>query len=112
MRKPTEQLTRAEIDSLAGAPEEIRQFVADRRNMEVRTSAYRKVAAAAQAERRALMEVRLLSLVKLADDPSSVVAARTAERDSALTEAQTLRRRIAELEAGPAMAVHSEGTGR
>lgn len=112
MKKQTEQLTRAEIDALGGAPEEIKQFVAERRNIEVRTSAYRKIAAAARAEREALMEVRLLALVKLSDDPANAVAARTAERDSARTEATALRRRVAELEAGPAMAVHSQGTGR
>lgn len=68
MRKKNEDaLTDEEVAFLgsAKAPDLVKQFVSRQQtSIGVRTSAYRKVAAAARAEREALLEIRLLQVAR------------------------------------------------
>lgn len=113
-RKPDNlALTDDEIDALASArtPEAIRTFTArQQRTLGVRTSAYRKVAAAARAEREALTEIALLAIARGGEVGGSPEPPALASNEAALVgtvEAQ--RRQIAALTAGGAKVVHADG---
>lgn len=79
MRKKTDDLalTDDEIAILSGSrtPDLVRQFVARQQSsVGLRTSAYRKVAALARAEREAMTEIRLLQIARerIGEDPMAL----------------------------------------
>lgn len=121
MRKKTndDALTEDEVSFLRSersAPI-VRSFVA--RQHEVvgtRTSAYRKVAAAARAEREALMEVAMLSVVRARSEGSLIADARVSqleeEQNRLERELSDTRKRLRQVTAEPALAIHGEGTTR
>lgn len=95
----------------------VRSFVA--RQHEVvgtRTSAYRKVAAAARAEREALMEVAILAVVRARSEGSLMSDARVSALESEQSrlerELTQTRQRLQIATAAPALAIHSDGTQR
>lgn len=107
-----EALTDEEIaflrSSSASAP--VRQFVARQQEaVGVRTSAYRKVAAAARAEREALVEIAALEAVRLAagQGDNARIAQLESDRSHLLHELDSLRNRLMTATALPALAVHS-----
>lgn len=106
----TEKLTRAELAAMRDhAPELVRDFIeASGRDIGVRTTAYRKIAEAAKAERQAIMEVHLLGLVKAGGSPAMRMA--ELERQNAALKAanETLSHRVTALAAIPAMAVNGD----
>lgn len=109
-KKPDDlSLTDEEIDILSGSrtPEMVKNFISrQQRNVGVRTSAYRKVAAAARAEREALTEIAMLQITRTrVGATGDVVAPVIASPEVALVaEAEALRREIARLTAQSATA--------
>lgn len=95
----------------------VRQFASrQHETMGVRISAYRKIAAAARAERDALMEIAALEVVRAASEDSATSRARVseleAERRRLENQLEDTQRRLRVATAAPAIAVHSDGTGR
>lgn len=117
-RKNAEDLTDEEIAFLKSdrAAASVRQFTSrQHESMGVRTSAYRKIAAAAKAEREALIEVAAVTLIRdaaLTSDSPRRIAELEAERSRLVAEIENVRERLMSATAAPALAVHSEGTGR
>ncbi len=102
------RLTKAEQAAIADAPEEVRAFVSETRgDFVARASAYAKVAAAARAERSAIMEVRLLELAKATRNPSQELRRVANELDAVKGENRSLREELTATKALPAAAVHS-----
>lgn len=119
MKRKQEDLTEAESQFLRSerAPEAIKRFTSRQHDsIGVRTSAYRKVAAAARAEREALMEVAALEVVRAAASNSVAAQGRVAEleseRLSIAAQLEETQKRLRVATAMPALAVHAEGTGR
>lgn len=118
-KKNPEALTEDEIKFLKSerAPETVRQFAArQHESFGVRTSAYRKVAAAARAEREALLEVATLEVVRASAEGSVVAAGRVtqleSERQALEREVDALHAKLRVATAKPAMAIHSGGAGQ
>jgi hypothetical protein len=108
-------LTEAEIAFLRSdrTPVAVRRFVArQHESIGVRTTAYRKVANAARAERDALIEIAALEVVHgvrhAASDFEAEVAALKAERDALAREVGERRRQLRQTTASPALAVYAE----
>lgn len=123
MRKRTrnnpDALTDEEIQFLKSerTPSAIRQFTARQHDsIGLRTSAYRKVAAAARAEREALLEVTALAVVQAATEGTATAQDRVsvleAERRTLEKQLEGTRAQLLAATAAPAMAVHAEGTSR
>lgn len=106
----SDDLTRAEMSFLREhAPVEVRRFVSEvGPKVHRRTEAYRKVAAAAKAERVALMEVRRLDLARLDDDPRGRLDRLESQRAALEAENERLRSDLTTMRALPSMAVHSD----
>lgn len=118
-KRDPEALTDEEIAFLKSerTPSTVRQYVSrQHESIGVRTTAYRKVAAAATAERDALMAVASLAVVRAAAERSETQQGRVErlEQDRRILEAELekVRRQLQASTAAPALAVHSEGTGR
>jgi predicted transcriptional regulator len=118
-RKSGDALTEDEIEFLRSdrTPQAIRQYASrQHESIGVRTSAYRKIAASARAEREALLEVAALGVVRVASEggvnSQGRIEALEAERRQLEADLETTRRRLLAATAAPAMVVHSEGTGR
>lgn len=111
-RKNDETLTVDEVAFLRSdrVPDMVKAFVArQHETVGVRTSAYRKVAAAAKAERQALMEVALLNLARAkAGHPVELVESTLGHDTDVQAELQELRRELTRLRAMPALAVHGD----
>lgn len=116
MRKHTsETLTAEEVDFLkSGKVDElVRRYTArNQENIGTWASAYRKVAAAARAEREALEEVTRLAIAK---GEAATLIDQQSEIESLRRRAQALEVKNRELETGlhralaaPSMAVHSD----
>ena len=111
-------LTRQEARFLSErAPDAVRSFAQEMgTDVKVRTSAYRKIAAAARAERSALQEVVLLGLVRHSAGDMEALRSqlRLQESRDAMLEQENkrLRGEVAALTALPATAVYGEGTRR
>lgn len=119
MSKHSDDLTRAEAAFLrsSAVPASVREYAAQTpAKIAVRTSAYRKVAAAARAERDAIVEVVALNVVRARAEGRALEADRAARlEDEARSLQQALdqtRARLAAATAAPALAVYAEGTGR
>jgi hypothetical protein len=117
-RKREGDLTEEEIAFLKSdrsAPA-VRQFTSrQHESIGTRTSAYQKIAAAAKAEREALVEVAALSVIReaaLTGDGAKRVAELEAERARLVNEIENVRERLMVATAAPALAIHGEGTGR
>ena len=115
-KRNLEALTEEETAFLRSdkAPEIVRQFVSrQHESLGTRTSAYRKVAAAARAERDALVEIAALGAVRAA----AIGAVSDAERVRQLEanqrqltkELEATRSQLEQATAAPAIAVHSGG---
>lgn len=96
-------------------PYAIRQYASrQHESIGLRVSAFRKVAAAAKAEREALLEVAALGVVRMAMEGTSRaedrVSALEEERRILASELDRTRTRLLEATAAPALAVHSQGT--
>ncbi len=109
-------LTEDEVAVLrsAGTPDEVKRFVARQHDrIGARAAAYRKVAAAAEAEIQALLMVRRLEMVRL--DISDVEAVRRTsaaieqEARQLAAENNALREDLMRARALPAQVVHSDG---
>ena len=102
-------LTNDEISLLRGTavPASIREYLTrSHEDVGLRTSAYQKVAAAARAEREALIEVHALGLVRLrlGDSPERK---RGEALDALEAENETLRKRLRVATELPALVVNS-----
>jgi hypothetical protein len=118
-RKNPDALTDEETQFLRSerTPSAIRQFAArQHETIGVRTSAYRKVAAAARAEREALLEIVALQVVQAASSGTVQAQDRVAqledERRALEGQLENTRKQLLAATAAPAMAIHSEGTQR
>lgn len=112
-RKPVDDLalTDEEIDALSSTrtPEAIRTFTSrQQRTLGIRTSAYRKVAAAAKAEREALTEIALLAIARGGDAPTPSVPAIASTEAALVATVEQQRRQIAALSATGAEVVHGD----
>lgn len=113
-RKDPDALTDEEVQYLKSdrTPDSIRQFAARQHEaMGVRASAYRKVAAAARAEREALLEIAALAVVRAVSEGSATAQERVvqleAERRQLSGQLDETQRRLMAATAAPAMAIHS-----
>lgn len=106
----SENLSKAERKFLQdNAPSAVSSYVDERGNsLSTRVSAFKKVAAAARAEREAITEVHLLRIAEMGTDPSEVVRRAHAEADHLRQENRSLVDRLTALKSAPALAVHSE----
>lgn len=118
-RTNPDALTDDEIQFLKSerAPDSIRQFTARQHEaMGVRASAYRKVAAAARAEREALLEIAALAVVRAVSEGTATAEERVGqletERRQLSGQLEETQRRLMTATAAPAMAIHSEPTTR
>lgn len=96
----------------AAVHEEVRSFLARQRdNLGVKTTFNRKVAAAARAEREALIEIRALEIVKgentAVEDARRDIARLQRERDHLEARVGAQEAQITELIARPARAINS-----
>lgn len=113
-RDPNFDLTQDELSILRGSKvaAEIQGYLARSHDqVGLRISAYRKVAAAARAEREAIIETRLLEMARdnaldISEYRQRVAAAQQQARD-ALAENDRLRNSLVARAALPAAAVHS-----
>lgn len=97
-----QKLSRSESRALHDAPDLVREFAEQMgSDLAARTSAYRKIAAAARAEREALTELYLLAGVRNGTNP----AVRVAELERHNAE---LQGRVTRLTALPAMVVNGD----
>lgn len=123
MRKSSDKnpdaLTDEEIQYLKSerTPESIRTFAARQHEaMGVRASAYRKVAAAARAEREALLEIAALAVVRSVSEGTMTAQERVGqletERRQLAGQLESTQRKLLAATAAPAMAVHSETAAR
>lgn len=108
-------LTEAEIELLknSSVPDEVKQYLSRSHDkIGLRAAAYAKVAAAARAERQAILEVRALAIVKgegVALDEARRTIERLRRQAGALeSHAVAQQRVITNLSGATAMAVHSE----
>jgi hypothetical protein len=106
----SENLSKSERKFLeTNAPDAVASYVRERgHSLATRVSAYRKVAAAAKAERQAISEVHLLRIVEMGGDPALAARSAQAEAEQLRQENRALVDRVTELRAAPALAVHSE----
>jgi hypothetical protein len=118
-RQEPEALTEEETAFLRSerTPGSIRQYVLrQHETVGVRTTAYRKVTAAATAERDALLAVATLAVVRAAAENSVTEQGRVsqleADRRALTDELERVRQQMRAITAGPALAVHADGTGR
>lgn len=109
-------LTEDEIAFLRSdkAPETVRQFVSrQHESLGTRTQAYRKVAAAARAEREALMEIATLGAVRAAATKTVTAEERVKQLESEHRELtrdlEATRTQLEHATAAPAKAIHSGG---
>lgn len=117
MRKRNpDALTDEEIAFLRSdkAPETVRQFVSrQHESLGTRTNAYRKVAAAARAERDALVEIAALGAVRGVAARSVSAEERVrqleADRRQLAKELESTRKQLENATAAPAIAIHSGG---
>jgi hypothetical protein len=96
------------------APDAVRQFVSRRHeSLGTRTRAYRKVAAAARAERDALVEIATLGAIRAAAGNTVAAEQRVkqleAEQRQLTRELNATRSQLEQATAAPAIAVHSGG---
>lgn len=93
-------------------PDSVKQYLSRQHDsLGVRTSAFQKVAAAARAERNAIMEVALLSVVQAAagQQPNHNEAPALArEREQLLGQIAEMEKKVERVTATPAM-IHSDG---
>ena len=115
-KQNTDALTEDEIAFLRSdkAPEVVRQFVSrQHESLGTRTNAYRKVAAAARAERDALVEIAALGAVRAAATGSVSDAERVrqleADQRQLTKELESTRKQLESATAAPAIAIHSGG---
>jgi len=115
-KQSQDALTEDEIAFLRSdkAPDAVRQFVArQHESLGTRTSAYRKVAAAAKAERDALVEIATLGAVRAAATNAATAEERVkqleAEQRQLVRELDATRSQLEHAVAAPAIAVHSGG---
>ena len=114
MKKNPDDLTKEEIKFLQSgrAAESVRQFTArQHETIGTRTSAYRKVARAARAERDALVEIAALEMARVLAAGELSAKERAAalgnENESLRRELERTRRALESAIAAPAMAINS-----
>lgn len=114
-RSPEFDLTDDEIGVLrgSGVDDGVRHYLARQHdNIGLRISAYRKVAAAARAEREAIVEVNLLAMARKESADTVTLQRQKAELENQnltlVQQNEDLRRDLVRSIATPALAVHSE----